>query len=62
MNIAELKHAQAGYVNTPLEYMPALTRELEALDKLGGKALAQQRYQMFRAMGQNLPPAGEEVL
>ena len=28
MNIAELKHAQAGYVNTPLEYMPALTREL----------------------------------
>ena len=40
----------------------ALTRELEALDKLGGKALAQQRYQMFRAMGQNLPPAGEEVL
>ena len=40
----------------------ALIRELEALDKLGGKALAQQRYQMFRAMGQNLPPAGEEVL
>lgn len=28
MKIADLKYAQAGYVNTPLEYMPALTREL----------------------------------
>lgn len=38
----------------------ALTKELAALDKLNGKALAQQRYQMFRAMGQGLPTAGEE--
>ena len=28
MNIATLKRVQAGYENTPLEYMPALTREL----------------------------------
>ena len=35
----------------------ALKKELAALDKLNGRALAQQRYQMFRAMGQNLAPA-----
>ena len=38
----------------------ALTKELAALDKLKGPALAKQRYDMFRAMGQNLPPAGRE--
>ena len=38
----------------------ALRKELAALDKLKGPALAQQRYQMFRAMGQGLPPAGKE--
>ena len=38
----------------------ALKKELAALDKLKGPALAQQRYQMFRAMGQGLPPAREE--
>ena len=38
----------------------ALKRELAALDKLKGKALARQRYDMFRAMGQGLPPAGRE--
>ena len=38
----------------------ALKKELAALDKLKGPALAQQRYQMFRAMGQGLPPAGKE--
>ena len=37
-----------------------LEKELAALDKLKGPALAQQRYQMFRAMGQGLPPAGKE--
>ncbi len=38
----------------------ALTKELAALSKLKGPALARQRYDMFRAMGQNLPPAGKE--
>lgn len=28
MNIETLKYVQAGYVDTPLEYMPALTKEL----------------------------------
>ena len=40
----------------------ALTKELAALDKLRGPALARQRYEMFRAMGQGLPPAGREEL
>ncbi len=39
----------------------ALARELAALDKLKGPALAKQRYDMFRAMGQGLPPAGKEA-
>ena len=38
----------------------ALAKELAALDKLKGPALAKQRYDMFRAMGQNLSPAGKE--
>ena len=38
----------------------ALTKELAGLDKWKGPALARQRYDMFRAMGQNLPPAGKE--
>lgn len=38
----------------------ALVKELAVLDKLKGPALARQRYEMFRAMGQNLPPAGRE--
>ena len=38
----------------------ALTHELAALDKLKGPALARQRYDMFRAMGQGLLPAGKE--
>ena len=38
----------------------ALRKELAALDKLKGPALARQRYEMFRAMGQGLPPAREE--
>ena len=38
----------------------ALRKELAALDKLNGRTLAQQRYQMFRAMGQNLAPAGKK--
>ena len=38
----------------------ALRKELAALDKMNGRALAQQRYQMFRAMGQNLAPVGKE--
>lgn len=38
----------------------ALRKELASLDKLKGPALAQQRYEMFRAMGQNLAPAGKE--
>ena len=38
----------------------ALTHELAALDKLKGPALARQRYDMFRVMGQNLAPAGRE--
>ena len=38
----------------------ALRHELAALDKLSPLALVQQRYQMFRAMGRDLPPAGEE--
>ena len=40
----------------------ALQKELAALDKLSGPALAKQRYQMFRAMGQDLAPAGKEDL
>ena len=39
----------------------ALVQELAALEKLKGPALARQRYEMFRAMGQGLPPAGKEV-
>ena len=38
----------------------ALTKELAALDKLKGPALAKQRYDMFRTMGQGLPPAEKE--
>ena len=38
----------------------ALTHELAALDKLKGPALARQRYDMFRVMGQNLAPAERE--
>ena len=38
----------------------AVRKELAALDKLKGPALAQQRYEMFRAMGRGLPPAREE--
>ncbi|MCI8422770.1 MAG: acetyl-CoA carboxylase carboxyltransferase subunit alpha [Lawsonibacter sp.] len=37
----------------------ALRKELAALDKHRG-SLAQQRYQLFRAMGQGLSPAGKE--
>ena len=50
------------YINKTLGYpsIAALKKELAALDKLKGPALAQQRYQMFRAMGQGLPPAGKE--
>lgn len=38
----------------------ALRKELAALEKTKGPALAQQRYEMFRAMGQGLPTAGKE--
>ena len=38
----------------------AVRKELAALDKLKGPALARQRYEMFRAMGRGLPPAREE--
>ncbi len=38
----------------------ALDRELAALEKLRGPTLAKQRYEMFRAMGQGLPPAEKE--
>lgn len=38
----------------------ALVKELTGLEKLKGPALARQRYEMFRAMGQDLPPAGRE--
>ena len=38
----------------------ALVKELAGLEKLKGPALVKQRYEMFRAMGQNLPPAGRE--
>ena len=38
----------------------ALAKELAALDKLKGPALAKQRYDMFRTMGQGLPPAEKE--
>lgn len=38
----------------------ALTKELAALDKLKGPVLAKQRYDMFRTMGQGLPPAEKE--
>ena len=38
----------------------ALTRELAGLEKWKGPAVARQRYEMFRAMGQGLPPAGRE--
>ena len=37
-----------------------LERELAGLEKWKGPALARQRYEMFRAMGQGLPPAGRE--
>ena len=40
--------------------LEALVKELAALDKLKGPALAKQRYDMFRAMGQDLPLAREE--
>lgn len=40
----------------------ALTKELAGLSKLSGRALSQQRYQMFRGMGQELPPVREESL
>jgi len=40
----------------------ALVKELAALEKLKGPALARQRYDMFRAMGRGLPPAGKEEL
>ena len=33
---------------------------LAGLEKWKGPALARQRYEMFRAMGQGLPPAGRE--
>ena len=39
---------------------PIAAKELAALDKLKGPALARQRYDMFRAMGQGLLPAGKE--
>ncbi len=35
----------------------ALARELASLEKLKGPALAKQRYDLFRAMGQGEPPA-----
>ena len=38
----------------------SLAKELAALDKLKGPALAKQRYDMFRTMGQGLPPAEKE--
>jgi len=38
----------------------ALVRELAALEKLRGPALVKQRYDMFRAMGQDLPVAEKE--
>lgn len=40
MKIEDLKHVHTGYVNTPLEYMPALTREL------GGASLYIKRDDM----------------
>ena len=40
--------------------MCPLVKELAALDKLRGPALARQRYDMFRTMGQGLPPAEKE--
>ena len=38
----------------------ALKKELAELEKKKGPALAQHRYQMFRSLGQGLPPAGKE--
>lgn len=38
----------------------ALVKELAGLEKIKGPALAKQRYEMFRTMGQDLPPAGRE--
>ena len=40
----------------------ALENELSALSHLSPRALAQQRYRMFRAMGTDLPPAGRQVV
>lgn len=40
----------------------ALVKELNALSRLDQRALVQQRYQLFRAMGKDLPPAGREVV
>ena len=40
----------------------ALQKELAPLEKMKGPALARQRYELFRAMGQGLPPAGKEEL
>ena len=51
-------HADWQAVFRPVD--AALTHELAALDKLKGPALARQRYDMFRAMGQGLLPAGKE--
>ena len=41
--------------HTPISAAVAPARELAALDKLRGPALARQRYEMFRAMGQGPP-------
>ncbi len=40
----------------------ALRQELEALDRMSGSALAQQRYQLFREMGNRTIPTEGEVL
>ena len=40
----------------------ALEDELSSLSRLSPRALAQQRYRMFRAMGTGLPPAGRQVV
>ena len=40
----------------------ALLKELTALCRLDERTLVQQRYQLFRAMGNNLPPVKKEVV
>lgn len=40
----------------------ALKKELAQLEKKKGAALAQQRYEMFRSMGQAIPSAGKETV